>query len=417
MNLQQIARERPLRIVVDRSIPYIHLGMPDGVEVTFLPSEEITRQSISHADVLMIRSVTHCDATLLEGSSVQLITTATAGFEHIDRDYCQVHGIVWRNAPGCNAASVAQYVLTAIAHHALSIGEVSPVNFTLGIVGVGHTGGRVYQRAKALGMEVLLCDPPLVDTYDAHRDHWSEYLKSLDDRGMPRPYLADELSQIRRQFVSMETIARRANLITLHVPLTKQGNAATYHIVDRAWLSGCERNPFLINACRGAVIDTTAVVEALDRGRLSGATIDCWEGEPHISPDLLRRVEIATPHIAGFSVHGKSQGAVQSLTHLCHYSGLSDDYLSLATPTPPVDPIIDLSQYPAEEAVWHAMLATLPLEEIKARLVDDPEQFEKQRVDYHHPFEPRDYQIHGAPIHLRSALEALGFSVVPDLVQ
>ena len=163
-----------LRIVVDSSIPYLADGMPLGVEVRYLPSGEITAEAVADADALMIRSVTRCDRTLLEGSAVRLITSATAGFDHIDTEYCREAGIRWYNAPGCNAASVAQYVLTAISRIALEQGLASE-DITLGIIGTGHTGGRVYQRAKALGMRTLLYDPPLVAAYDEHPD-WRSWI-------------------------------------------------------------------------------------------------------------------------------------------------------------------------------------------------------------------------------------------------
>ena len=401
-----------LRIVVDSSIPYMADGMPLGVEAHYLPSGEITADAVAEADALMIRSVTRCDRALLEGSAVRLITSATAGFDHIDTDYCREAGIRWYNAPGCNAASVAQYVLTAISRIALEEG-LAPEDITLGIIGTGHTGGRVYQRAKALGMRTLLYDPPLVAAYDEHPD-WQSYLEELDSKGLPRPYLAEAMPALRGSYVELETLLSSATIITCHVPLTKGGAYPTYHLVDDAFLRSAQQRPWLINACRGAVVDTAALVRAIDDKAVSGAVIDCWEGEPHIAQALLDRVFIGTPHIAGFSVHGKAQGAVQSLRHLCDFFGLSEERIALAHPRPLAEPYLDLSGCDPWQMPWRAMLHTLDLPAIMHRLVATPDTFEQQRVHYQHPYEPRDYTVRGVPASVRPALAALGFVVEND---
>ena len=401
-----------LRIVVDSSIPYMADGMPLGVEAHYLPSGEITAEAVAEADALMIRSVTRCDRALLEGSAVRLITSATAGFDHIDTDYCREAGIRWYNAPGCNAASVAQYVLTAIARIALEEG-LAPEDITLGIIGTGHTGGRVYQRAKALGMRTLLYDPPLVAAYDEHPD-WQRYLEELDSKGLPRPYLAEAMPALRGSYVELETLLSSATIITCHVPLTKGGAYPTYHLVNDAFLRSAQQRPWLINACRGAVVDTAALVRTIDDKAVSGAVIDCWEGEPHIAQALLDRVFIGTPHIAGFSVHGKAQGAVQSLRHLCDFFGLSEERIALAHPRPLAEPYLDLSGCEPWQMPWRAMLHTLDLPAIMRRLVATPDTFEQQRVHYQHPYEPRDYTVRGVPASIRPALAALGFVVEND---
>lgn len=398
-----------LRIVVDSSIPYIAQGMPLGVDAHYLPSGEITAETVAEADVLMIRSVTRCDRSLLEGSRVRLITSATAGFDHIDTDYCREASIRWYNAPGCNAASVAQYVLTAISSIALKQ-ELRPEDITLGIIGTGHTGGRIYQRAKALGIRTLLYDPPLVTAYDEHPD-WQHYLEELDDKGLPRPYLASEMAELRDQYVELPTLLTHATIITLHLPLTKGGSAPTYHLVDESVLQNALQMPWLINACRGAVVDTPALIRAIDQKRVEGAVIDCWEGEPHISLELLDRVHIGTPHIAGFSVHGKSQGAVESLRHLCEHFHLSKERIALAHPQPLTDPYMDLSGVAPWQIPWRAMLETLDLQATMEQLVASPESFEAQRVNYRHPYEPQDYIVSGVPAASHKQLEALGFAL------
>ena len=395
------------RVVVDSSIPYMANGMPLGVDALYLSSGKITADNVADADALMIRSVTHCDRALLEGSRVRLITSATAGFDHIDIAYCREMGIRWFNAPGCNADSVAQYVLTAIAYVALEQG-LQPEDITLGVIGTGHTGGRVYQRAQAIGMRVLLYDPPLITAFDTH-DDWAGYLDKLTESGEPRPYLANEMEDIRDFYVTLPELLPKATFITLHVPLTKAGEAPTYHLVNDTFLHGLERRPWIINACRGSVVDTKALIQALDEKKVSGAVIDCWEGEPQISQALLDRAPLATPHIAGFSVHGKAQGAVQSLQHLCDFYQLNDERLAFAHPTEPIEPYIDLSGVNEDQIVWRALLHTLDLKLVTQQLRANISTFEQQRVSYHHPYEPRDYILRNAPASCRTQLGALGF--------
>lgn len=256
-----------MKVVVESYIPFIRGRLEDaGHTVTYLPPERITPEAVREADALIIRTRTRCDAALLDGSRVRVIATATIGADHIDADYCRRRGIVVRNAPGCNAPAVAQYVLSSV--NALGIR-----NGTIGIVGVGHVGSIVDRWARANGFRTLLCDPPL---------------------GLHTP---------------LATLASEADVITFHTPL----DSSTRHIADASFFAGCRRKPVIINAARGAIVDTPALINALREGYVSAAVIDCWEGEPAIDRTLLELADIATPHIAGYSLQGKRRATALAL--------------------------------------------------------------------------------------------------------
>ncbi len=261
---------RRKRVVVDAYVPYIKPLMQIAAVGTVSP-EAITREVVKDADALIIRTRTKCNADLLEGSRVKFIATATIGTDHIDLPWCKEHGITVANAPGCNAPAVAQYVfstLMRVINRPLS-------SYTLGIVGVGHVGRIVEQWARGMHMRVLVCDPPRQRAEGG--DGWS----------------------------SLDEIAAEADIITFHTPLTRTGEDATYHLADRRFFDSLRRAPIIINAARGPIADTAAWIDAIDRGIVGPAIIDCWEGEPNINRDLLHRAAIATPHIAGYSDAGK----------------------------------------------------------------------------------------------------------------
>lgn len=259
-----------MKIAVESKIPFIKGVLESaGHQVTYLAPEEFTPEAVRHMDALIIRTRTRCDAALLHGSSVKVISTATIGIDHIDLDYCRMHNIAVHNAPGCNAPAVAQYVLSSIA-------QLKADGGTLGIVGVGNVGRIVRRWAEANGIRTLLCDPPL------------------------------------RMPATLADLAREASVITFHTPL----DATTRHMADKDFFDALQHKPVIINAARGAIVDTQALKDALRSGKVSHAVIDCWEGEPHIDLELLSMADIATPHIAGYSLQGKRRAtamAVQSI--------------------------------------------------------------------------------------------------------
>ena len=282
-----------MKAVVDDKIPYIREALSAmGVEAVYLPGSEITPAVVHDADALIVRTRTQCDAALLDGSRVQFIATATIGYDHIDTDYCATHGICWTNAPGCNAASVCQYVQSALLLLQCEQGITLP-GATLGVVGVGHVGTLVVEMARSWGMRVLCCDPP-------------------------------RAARGEQGFVSLDTIAHEADIITLHTPLTKAAPYPTFHLADKAFFHSLQRKPYFINTSRGETTDTAALLQALENGTIAGCIIDVWEHEPHIDLDLLGRCYIGTPHIAGYSADGKANATRMSLEALSRHFGLGD---------------------------------------------------------------------------------------------
>ena len=272
-----------MKIVVDDKIPYIREKLEMlADEVVCLRGADIKAEDVKDADALIVRTRTRCDEQLLSGSKVQLVATATIGFDHIDTDYMERAGISWTNCPGCNAASVAQYVECSLLLLEQQKGLCLKQS-TIGIVGCGHVGSKVKAVAGRLGMRVLVCDPLLGEA----------------------------------DFVTMDVIEREADVITFHVPLSHEGAYATFHMVDEAFFHRLSRVPYIINTSRGEVVDNEALLKALQTGRVRDAVIDVWEGEPQLSRQLLERVFIGTPHIAGYSADGKVNADNMVVDALC----------------------------------------------------------------------------------------------------
>ncbi len=297
-----------MKIVVDDKIPYIRETICQlADEVVFLSGAAITADDVKDADVLVVRTRTRCNQQLLEGSKVQLVVTATIGYDHIDTEWLESAGIRWTNCPGCNSSSVAQYVESTLLLLEQKKG-LSLHQSTIGIVGCGHVGSKVKAVAERLGMRVLVCDPPLAST--------------------PSP--------LTSHFVSLDEIERNSDVITFHVPLTKEGDYATWHLADDDFFQRLSRVPYIINTSRGEVVDNKALLLAIEEGRVRDAIIDVWENEPHPDATLLDKVFIGTPHIAGYSADGKTNADNMVIDAICQQFGLSHPGL-IAPPALPKD--------------------------------------------------------------------------------
>ncbi|MDC1105394.1 4-phosphoerythronate dehydrogenase [Prolixibacteraceae bacterium] len=340
-----------MKIVIDDRIPYIQGVFEPYAEVVYTPGAKIDSLMVKDADALIIRTRTKCDKALLDGSSVKIIATATIGFDHIDRDYCEGQGIVWQNAPGCNSWSVAQYMATVLSLLYLEK-NIDVEGKTIGVVGVGNVGDKVAKYASLLGMNVLLNDPP------------------LERAGDPR------------NFVSLEEIQKQSDIITFHVPLTMEGEDATFHLVNEQFLSECEKKPIMCNTCRGEVFDTSAVVKSFDDGRIADLVVDCWEFEPNIHSVLLEKAWVATPHIAGYSRDGKAMGTAMSVTTIAEHFGLPIKNWWPVTIEEPENDKIDLDGLDAREALWTAIYHSYNIKNEVKLLKKSPDTFEQQRGEY-----------------------------------
>ena len=280
------------KIVIDDKIPYIKETISKLTNrAVYIPGNMIGNDDIRDADALIIRTRTHCDAQLLKGSNVKFVATATIGYDHIDTNFMEQAGIKWINCPVCNASSVAQYidaVLTLIKTEK----HIDIQKQTIGIVGCGHVGKKVVEVAKRKGMNILICDPPRSD------------------------------AEGEKGFVSMEQIAKEADIITFHVPLTKEGRYPTYHLANETLFDSLSKRPIIINSSRGAVVDNEALLYAINYNKVKDAVIDTWENEPNINKELLKRVWIGTPHIAGYSADGKTNADNMVISALCEFFSL-----------------------------------------------------------------------------------------------
>lgn len=257
-------------------------------DVTVVPDRQIGPEHLKGVDCLVVRSKTKVTADLLAGSSVRFAGTATAGFEHVDFPWLEKNGIGWCAAPGCNADSVADYMTAALLTLHAGYG-VELEGKTLGIIGVGQVGSRVARRAEALGLRVLLNDPPR-----AARE---------GDCG----------------FCGLESLLAESDIVTLHVPLIKEKPWPTGRMADCRFFEQMKRGAVFVNASRGKVLDADALLLAKERGIISHAVLDVWDPEPAIRADVLAAATIGTPHIAGHSFEGKLNGTVQVYQEACRY--------------------------------------------------------------------------------------------------
>lgn len=344
-----------MKVIADDKIPFLKGVLEsEGIEVTYLAGAKTTADDVAAADALITRTRTKCNKALLENSAVKFIATATIGFDHIDTDYVEKKGIHWTNAPGCNSSSVAQYLTSlllnlAVKHNFSLAGKV------LGVVGVGYVGKKVAAVGKALGMEVLLNDPPRA------RAEGSE------------------------NFVDLSVIAAQADIITIHVPLEFEGIDKTFHLADRDFLAQLNNQQFLINASRGEVVDNIALREALKAKSIAGAVLDVWENEPEIDLELLKLLDYATPHIAGYSTDGKANGTSMSVNALAKFFNLSERLQKWYPETVPV-PEKTVIECPAngslEEKLLYVVSQSYNIADDTNRLRNTPQEFEKLRGNY-----------------------------------
>ncbi|MDL2247346.1 4-phosphoerythronate dehydrogenase PdxB [Bacteroides sp. OttesenSCG-928-J23] len=332
-----------MKVIVDDKIPYISPAIEAiADEVVYLPGAEFSPESIADADALIIRTRTKCDKHLLQGSNVKFIATATIGYDHIDTEYCRQAGIYWTNAKGCNSSSVAQYIESCLILLEKEQG-ISLSNATIGIVGVGNVGSKVKEIATNYGMKVLLNDPPRADI------------------------------EGEEGFSGLEELMNECDIITFHVPLSKDEPYKTWHMADDAFFRSIGRKPVIINTSRGEVIRTEALLAALESGQISHAIIDVWENEPHIDLRLLQKALIATPHIAGYSADGKANATRMSLESLCAYFDVKGNFEIV----PPPPPVVVLPPYTKEK-----LLEMYDPRMDSSKLKENPELFEWFRGNY-----------------------------------
>ena len=238
------------------------------------------------ADALIVRSATKVTKDLLaKAGNLRVIGRAGVGVDNIDQDAATAKGAAVLNAPAGNTVSAAELTMALIlatvrkvaeADRSTRAGEWKRAKFggvelrgrTLGLVGAGRIGGEVAKRARAFGMSVIASDPYLTE-------------ERAQDLGVER--------------VELPELKRRADVISLHVPLTDQ----TKNMFGEAQLRELKQGAFLVNVARGGVIDEAALVRVLADGHLAGAALDVFDEEPLGKDSPLREAVnlVLTPHL------------------------------------------------------------------------------------------------------------------------
>jgi len=371
-----------MKIVADDKIPFFRNVFEPYAEVVYLPASAIRRDTIKDADILVVRTRTICDENLLDGTRVGFIATATTGDDHIDKDYCAARGIRWVNAEGCNSTAVSEYVAAAILCLA---GEkkLSPGQLTLGIVGVGRIGTKVSRIGEALGMEVLLNDPPRARAEGS------------------------------ASFTSLETLIENADIISLHVPFTTEGPDRTYGLLDEAALNRLKEMAILINTSRGGVVDEKALKKKLIAQRTVCAILDVWEHEPRLDRSLLDLACIGTPHIAGYSLQGKRNASRAVISAIGRYLNLPQENLEAAGPDADISWTvpIDSRGKTDEEIIGEAVASMYDIREDDGKLRMEPRMFEQQReqYEYREEFSRGKILLNEKREHALGILRQLGF--------
>lgn len=355
--------------------------------LTVLPERDITAAAVREADALAIRSKVRVNRELLEGSRVRFVGTATAGFDHLDVPYLESRGIRWCASPGCNANSVAEYfvagLLTLAQRHGFTL-----AGRTLAVVGVGHIGRLVCAKAELLGLRVLRNDPPLAEA-----------------TGDPiyRP---------------LQEILPQADIVTLHVPLTDDGPHPTRKLADARFFDQLKPGTLLVSACRGEVVDETALRAALDRGTIGPVILDVFDHEPTGPLDLMQRADVISPHIAGYSHQGKLNGTDQVYRALCQFREIAATWTlprAQGLPTLTVDATGKTDQAALAALVRQAYDIEADDRALREGLHADPavrgRHFEQLRGKYpvRHEFAQYDVRLAGASPALARTVTGLGF--------
>lgn len=335
-----------MKFVADVDIPFLKGVLEPYGEVIYKKGFEICRDDIMDADALLIRTRTRCDASLLDGTKVSLITTATIGTDHIDLDYCRVHGIEVANASGCNAGGVMQYVFSALYGVAARKG-IKIDGSTVGIIGVGNVGKKIESMAEYLGFNVLRCDPPRAQ------------------------------KEGPEGFCSLENLLTESDVVTLHVPLDDM----TRGMANETFFTLMKPGSIFINASRGEVVNEDALIEASPK--FGAIVIDTWNNEPDVNVNLIDVADIATPHIAGYSYQGKLNGTSLAVRAVAEHFGIDDlkDFFPIDELADHQPLLLDLKgKNQGEVAAVFQYNYPIFTDDFRFRM--EPDKFEKLRSDY-----------------------------------
>ncbi|WP_022940750.1 4-phosphoerythronate dehydrogenase [Psychromonas hadalis] len=370
-----------MKLYIDENIPYAKSFFSDFGECHFFSGRTVSAKQLTDADVLLVRSITQVNEKLLQlNKSLQFVGTATIGTDHIDTHYLQQRDITFSSAPGCNKVSVAEYILSSLLIIAQKQ-QFQLTDKTVAIVGAGNTGSAVYQRLTALGMCCKLYDPPLQHAGD------------------------------KRDFCSFEDVLD-ADIITLHVPKVTEGEFPTVHLFDEQVLNKLTDQHILLNASRGEVIDNQALLKQAKTGVCPTLVLDVWENEPNIEKALLPHVEIATPHIAGYSLDGRARGTEMLYHALCLHLNKeikhkAEDFL--VKPTISEVSVTQNITEPLLKRLIHLIYDVRRDDALFRQMIDQDDGFDIMRKTYSERRELSTLMV-SAPISQTQLLQSLGFN-------
>ena len=350
---------------------------------------QLSVSDVKAADVLLVRSVTPVNAQLLQESRVRFVGSATIGDDHLDKQWLDSQLITWRTAPACNAQSVVEYVFAALAY--LSKNKNLELSHkVLGIIGLGNVGSLLARFAQKLGFKVI--------GYDPFTQHTA-------------------IEQ-----VELEVLLQQADIVSLHTPLTKTGAYPSFHLLNENNLGKLKQSVILLNSGRGAVIDNQALLAFMTQKPhvITGLVLDVWEDEPLVNVVLANRADLATPHIAGYSLEGKCRGTEMIYQRLCQY--LNQQIKHKLADFLPVNHQVLI--WPHLSTIWQNYAALLrkvyPVEQDDQALrqtmcLDTHEAralaFDKLRKDYWPRRECSAYDLREVPIANQQQMANLGFKL------
>ena len=364
-----------MNIIIDNQIPFLGKFLCKYGNIYYIEGKNITSNILGRAETLLVRTRTICDGKLLKNSNIKFIGTPTIGTYHIDLDYCRRHGITVANAPGSNAPAVMQYVITALLTLAMKK-KTDLSTLTLGIIGVGNVGKQVANAAKALNINALLNDPPR------------------------------EAREGRHAFTALDVLLRQSDIITLHLPL----QADTYGFAGHAFFRACKEGAWLLNTSRGEIIDEDALMQY--RSKFGALALDVWRNEQQINTKLLDVTDIATPHIAGFSLQGKRNASQMILQSFAQWCNDPEPVPEIPYPTLDPAPVIIPEGDSVQEKLYAVVQKTFPVLEIDAQLRRQPACFETIRNNYPLRNDFTAYTIPGD--HADKSLQALAFNIAGE---
>lgn len=337
-----------MKIVVDSAIPYIKGVLEPYADVVYLKGQEIGPSDVADADALLVRTRTRCDSRLLGGSSVRFVATATAGIDHVDVKWCRSAGIRTVNAPGCNAWAVVQYLYTSLFYVAENAG-IRLSGKRIGIIGAGNVGGRAASLARAFGLEPIICDPPRAAV------------------------------EGKAGFTELGDLLESSDIVTLHVPLDE----STYHLADANFFRRMPKKAIFVNASRGETSDESSLISSRDG--LSALILDVWPNEPAVSESLMRCADIATPHIAGYSLAGKLNATAAAVRAFAEFYGIEElRHFDPASAFDVHDVYRNLDLKGTQSEIAAHLLDIYDIEKDSGALKASPDRFEQLRTQYHY---------------------------------